>query len=97
AKKRCFQQAVKDHARQTDPTRIVLVVVDLVKVALRPGVLHQLARGRVLDQVRKLVPGLQDHRLIAVPRKRATVRPCRLKYSVSKMMNSSLPLEPVFS
>ena len=88
---------MQDDARQTDPTRKVLVVMDFVEVPLRAGVLHQLARRRVLDEVGELLARLQVHRLIAVPRSRATTRPWPLKYSVSKMMNRRLPLAPVFS
>jgi len=97
AEKRSLQEAMQDHARQADALREVLVVVDLVEVALRARVLDQLACGGVLDQLRKLVADGRIHRLIPVPRRRATVRPCWLTYSVSKMMKSSEPLEPVFS
>src|SRR2546430_15271441 len=94
-----LQQAVQDDARQVDAAREILVVMDLVEVARRAGVLHQLARRRVLDEPRDLLAGLhrRAHRRIAVPRSRATVRPCWLVYSVSKMMNSRFPLEPLFS
>ena len=61
------------------------------------GVLHELARGRVLDQLRDFISDLDGHRRIAVPRSLATGRPCWLTYSVSKMMNRSEPLDPVFS
>ncbi len=88
---------MEDHAWQPDAARVILVVVDLVEIALGPGVLHQLARGRMLDQLWELVANFQIHRLIAVPRSRATVRPSWLTYSFSKMMKSRLPLEPVFS
>src|ERR1700674_5007713 len=88
---------MQDHAWQSDTTRVILVVVNFVEIALGPGVLDQLAGSRVLDQLRQLEARLQIHRRIAVPRSLATVRPCRLKYSVSKMMNSRLPVEPVFS
>jgi hypothetical protein len=46
---------MEDHARQPDAARVILVVMDLVEIALRPRVLHQLARGRVLDQVGELI------------------------------------------
>src|SRR5216683_1380651 len=97
AEERGLQEAVQDDPGQADTAREVLVVVDLVEVALRARVLDQLARGRVLDQLRNLISSFQIHRLIAVPRRRATVRPCWLTYSVSKMMKSSEPLDPVFS
>ena len=88
---------MEDHARQPHAARVILVVVDLIEITLRSGVLHQLTRGRVLDQLGELVTHLQTHRLIAVPRSRATVRPSWFLNSFSKMMKSRLPLEPVFS
>src|SRR5450759_1443433 len=92
-----LEQAVEDHSRQPDALRVSLLVMDLVEVALRTGVLHELARGRMLDQLGQLVSNFDAQRLIAVPRSFATVRPSWLTYSVSKMMKSRLPLEPVFS
>src|SRR5712691_1063156 len=97
AQERRLQEAVQDDSRQADAAGEVLVVMDLVEVALCARVLHELARGRLLDQLRNLISGFQTHRLIAVPRRRATGRPCWLTYSVSKMMKSSEPLDPVFS
>ena len=92
-----LQEAMEDHPGQSHAFRVSLVVMDLVEVALRARVLHQLARGRVLDQLGDLRADRQVHRRIAVPRSRATVRPCWFLYSVSKMMNSSVPLPPLFS
>src|SRR5260370_35615220 len=49
AEEACLEQAVEDHAREPDAPSEVRVVVDLVEGALRARVLHELARGRVLD------------------------------------------------
>ena len=97
AEERSFQKPVKDDTRQRDALRVGLVVVDLVEVALRARVLDQLARGRVLDKLRQLLPHFYVHLRIAVPFSRATCSPRWLTYSVSKMMNNRLPVEPGFS
>ena len=67
---------MEDHAGQCHALRVSLVVVDLVEVALGARVLHELPRRRVLDQLGQLLPDSYVHRLIAVPRSVATVRPC---------------------
>src|SRR5882672_1254879 len=92
-----LQEPVQDHSREPHALRVGLVVMDLVKVALRARVLHELPRRRMLYELGQLLAGGEVHRLIAVPRSRATMRPCWFTYSVSKMMKSRLPLAPVFS
>ena len=49
--------------------------MDLVEVTLGAGILHKLARGRVLDQLGQLLSNLYFHLRIAVPLSRATSSP----------------------
>jgi hypothetical protein len=75
AEERSLQETVKDDPWQRDALRVSLVVMDLVEITLRACVLHELARRRVLHELRQLLAGLDSHLLIAVPRRRATSSP----------------------